>query len=672
MAADREAAAVKDGEGLRLEDGHLGQRWFYVEGAEVWLFTENETNLAVLYGIENKQPFVKDAFHAYVVDGDARAVNPAQEGTKSAALLEVTLQSREERVFRFRLCDQKKVRPFVDVDAILADRLAEHDAFYEACMPANLGEGEQRVYQQSLGGLLWTKQFYFFDIDRWLRGDPAYPPPPTERKKGRNREWNHLYNSEVLSMPDKWEYPWYAAWDLAFHTIPMALVDPEYAKQQLSLLLREWYMHPNGQLPAYEWSFGDVNPPVHAWAALRVYQIERRETGRVDRAFLEGVFHKLLLNFTWWVNRKDAAGNNVFQGGFLGLDNIGVFDRSNAPIPAGGTLEQADGTSWMAMYCLNLLAIALELARENPSYQDVANKFFEHFLLIAHAMKTVDGEGIGGLALWDETDGFFYDVLHMSSGDSQSMRVRSMVGLIPLFAVETFDPAIEERFPEFIKRVRWFVENRPELTDRVVPLDQRGEETGRGLLSILDRPRLVRVLSRMLDEKEFFSPYGIRSLSRAHAEHPYVMELGEARYHIEYEPGESSSGLFGGNSNWRGPVWFPVNYLIIESLQKFHHFYGDDLKVECPTGSGRMMNLWEVASEISHRLTRLFVPDEHGIRPADRGMARAADPHFKNHLQFYEYFHGDDGRGLGASHQTGWTALVAKLLQQSPKWERDR
>ena len=368
------------------------------------------------------------------------------------------------------------------------------------------------------------------------------------------------------------------------------------------------------------------------------------------------------------MNRKDAAGNNVFQGGFLGLDNIGVFDRSNEPLPAGGTLEQADGTSWMAMYCLNLLAIALELARENPSYQDVANKFFEHFLLIAHAMKNVEGEGVGGIALWDEADGFFYDVLHLAGGESEPMRVRSMVGLIPLFAVETFEPTLEERFPEFVKRVRWFVENRPELTDQVVPLDQRGRETGRGLLSILDRDRLKRVLARMLDENEFLSPYGIRSLSRAHREHPYVMELGGAVHRIDYEPGESSSGMFGGNSNWRGPVWFPVNFLIIESLQKFHHFYGDELMVECPTGSGQMMNLWDVASEISHRLTRLFVPDEHGIRPADRGMARAGDPYFEDHLQFYEYFHGDDGRGLGASHQTGWTALVAKLLQQSPKW----
>ncbi len=661
---------AKDGDGVRLEEPHLGNRWFYAEGAEEWLFTENETNLAVMYKMANTIAHVKDAFHEYVVDGNATAVSPKGEGTKCAAVYRLKLGAHEERTIRLRLCDEKKTRPFAEVDAIVQARLAEHDEFYGACMPANLTAGERSVYQQSLAGLLWTKQFYFFDIDRWLRGDPAYPPPPPGRKRGRNHEWTHLYNSEILSMPDKWEYPWYAAWDLAFHCIPMALIDPDYAKQQLSLLLREWYMHPNGQLPAYEWSFGDVNPPVHAWAALRVYQIERRETGHADRAFLEGVFHKLLLNFTWWVNRKDAAGNNVFQGGFLGLDNIGVFDRSNEPLPAGGTLEQADGTSWMAMYCLNLLAIALELSRENPSYQDVANKFFEHFLLIAHAMKNVDGEGVGGIALWDEADGFFYDVLHLAGGESEPMRVRSMVGLIPLFAVETFEPSLEERFPEFVKRVRWFVENRPELTDQVVPLDQRGSETGRGLLSILDRDRLKRVLSRMLDENEFLSPYGIRSLSRAHREHPYVMELGGAVHRIDYEPGESPSGMFGGNSNWRGPVWFPVNFLIIESLQKFHHFYGDDLKVECPTGSGKMMNLWDVASEISHRLTRLFVPDEHGIRPADRGMARAGDPHFKNHLHFYEYFHGDDGRGLGASHQTGWTALVAKLLQQSPKWAR--
>jgi hypothetical protein len=528
-----------------------------------------------------------------------------------------------------------------------------------------LNQDERRVYRQAMAGLLWSKQYYAYDLDRWLRGDPVSPPPPKERKRGRNREWTHLYNSEVLSMPDKWEYPWYAAWDLAFHCIPMALVDPELAKNQLLLMVREWYMHPNGQLPAYEWNFSDVNPPVHAWAALRVYQIDRAQTGKGDRVFLESVFHKLILNFTWWVNRKDAAGNNVFQGGFLGLDNIGVFDRSNA-LPEGGMLEQADATSWMGMYCLNLLQIALELAKENESYQDVANKFFEHFLLIAHAMKNT---GDDGFCLWDEQDGFFYDVLHLPGGASVPMKVRSMVGLIPIFAVETFEPWVVEKYPAFVKRVRWFLANRPEFTEKVVPIDQRLGAGGRRIMSILDRDKLARILARMLDEDEFLSPYGVRSLSRAHKAQPYELEFGGARHTVGYEPGESSTGLFGGNSNWRGPVWFPVNYLLIESLQKFHHFYGDELRVECPTGSGNFMNLWEVASELSRRLVSVFLRGQDGRRPAHGHVERLqTDPNFSDHVLFYEYFHGDHGAGLGASHQTGWTSLVAKLLQQSPLW----
>jgi hypothetical protein len=482
------------------------------------------------------------------------------------------------------------------------------------------------------------------------------PPPPPERRKGRNREWRHLFNSEVLSMPDKWEYPWYAAWDLAFHCVPLALVDTEFAKQQLSLLLREWYMHPNGQLPAYEWAFGDVNPPVHAWAALRVYQIDRRATGKADRDFLEGVFLKLMLNFTWWVNRKDTAGNNVFEGGFLGLDNIGVFDRSNA-LPRGGQLEQADATSWMGMYCLNLLAIALELAVDSPSYQDVANKFFEHFLLISNAMTNTADDG---LCMWDEQDGFFYDVLHLSGRGHVPMRVRSMVGLIPIFAVETIEEAALERFPAFVKRARWFISNRPELAGRMDAIEVGTGE--RRLLSILDRDRLARVLSRVLDETEFLSPHGVRALSRVHMQEPYEIELDGQRNRVDYEPGESSTGLFGGNSNWRGPVWFPVNYLMIEALQKYHHYYGDGFRIECPTGSGTYLNLWEVASELSRRLVATFLPGPDGKRPAE------PDARFPELVTFYEYFHGEDGTGLGATHQTGWTALVAKLIQQSPKW----
>ncbi len=650
---------------IELGQGHLGLRWLYVEGAPELLFTENETNAKLLYDAENDSPFTKDAFHRYVVRGEKGAVNPAHVGTKAAARFRMKLEPGASRVIKLRLTDVASADPFADFDGVRHARVVEANELYAAIIPPELGHDERRVYRQAIAGLLWTKQFYCFDVDRWLRGDARYPPPPAGRTRGRNREWRHLYNSEVLSMPDKWEYPWYAAWDLAFHCIPMALIDPEYAKQQLELLLREWYMHPNGQLPAYEWSFSDVNPPVHAWAALRVYQIDRRTTGRADRAFLESVFHKLMLNFTWWVNRKDAAGNNVFEGGFLGLDNIGVFDRSNA-LPAGGTLEQADATSWMGMYCLNLLAIALELARENESYLDVANKFFEHFLYIAHAMNDVGSEGI---TLWDEVDGFYYDVLHLPDGSSMPMRLRSMVGIIPLFAVATIDESTLKRFPAFERRMRWFVNNRPDFAEHLaVSLDDRGTAERR-LLSLLDKTRLRRVLKRLLDEKEFLSPHGVRSLSAAHRDQPYDALIGGVRHSVSYEPGESSSGIFGGNSNWRGPIWFPVNYLLIESLQKFYHYYGDDFVVECPTGSGVKMNLWEVASELSRRLASLYVIGPDGTRPAhgpDERLQR--DPHFRDHITFYEYFNGDDGSGLGASHQTGWTALVAKLLDQSPQW----
>ncbi len=498
-------------------------------------------------------------------------------------------------------------------------------------------------------------------MKRWLEGDPAGPPPPAERQGGRNREWTHLYNEDIISMPDKWEYPWYAAWDLAFHTIPLALVDPDFAKAQLILFLREWYMHPNGQLPAYEWAFGDVNPPVHAWAAWRVYKIDKRRSGKADRAFLERVFHKLLLNFNWWVNRKDAEGRNVFQGGFLGLDNIGVFDRS-APLPTGGHIEQSDGTSWMGMYCLNMLAIALELARDNPAYEDVASKFFEHFVYIAHAMHDRGGEGI---ALWDEEDGFYYDVLHVPGSKPFPMRIRSLVGLIPLLAVETLEPDIVDKLHGFRRRMQWFIDNRPEFREHVETQERRGSGPRR-LLSIVTREQLPRVLRFMLDEGEFLSPHGIRAVSQVHRDHPYVIRVNGMEHRVDYEPAESSTGLFGGNSNWRGPVWFPINYLLIESLQKFHHFYGDGMKVECSTGSGSLADLWEVAGELSRRLTRLFVRGTDGRRPVHGGAAKfQADPHWRDLVLFYEYFHGDNGAGIGASHQTGWSGLVAKLLQQS-------
>ncbi len=647
------------------EQDHLGRRFLYAEGEGDVLFTENETNTEALYGSKNRTPHVKDAFHRFVVNGEAGAVNRREEGTKCAFHHKLRLAHGATEVIRLRFVDEARDDAFADFDEVMDQRKSECDAFWEATMPDALDADQKLVYRQAAAGLLWSKQFYFFDIHRWLKGDEAMPPPPPERRTdSKNAEWTHLYNSEVLSMPDKWEYPWYAAWDLAFHCVPMALFDAEYAKQQLLLLVREWYMHPNGQLPAYEWAFGDVNPPVHAWAALRVYHIERRQTGRADRAFLETVFHKLMLNFTWWVNRKDAAGKNVFQGGFLGLDNIGVFDRSMA-LPGGFTLEQADATSWMGMYCLNLLEMALELSKENPTYEDVANKFFEHFLLIARAAN-LGNEGVPGL--WDDEDGFYYDTLYSPTAGHIPLKVRSMVGLIPLFAVSTLDAGAFERFPEFGRRVKWFLANRPELNEGIASIHDKGASSRR-LLAILDRRRLVRVLGRMLDETEFLSPHGVRGISRAHKDAPFVFRADGQTHRVDYEPAESQTGMFGGNSNWRGPVWFPVNFLLIESLQKYHYFYGDSLRVECPRGSGRWMSLWEVAAELSRRLTGLFLRGPDGRRPAHGDVARLqTDPHFRDHVLFYEYFHGDTGAGLGASHQTGWTALVAKLLDQSPLW----
>jgi Mannosylglycerate hydrolase MGH1-like glycoside hydrolase domain len=545
-----------------------------------------------------------------------------------------------------------------EFENLFASRRAEADEFYRALVP-DVGRDEKTIIRQALGGLLWSKQFYHYEVSRWLKGDPAGPEPPGERLNGRNHEWRHLYNSDVISMPDKWEYPWYAAWDLAFHCVALALVDPDFAKEQLVLMTREWYMHPNGQLPAYEWALSDVNPPVHAWAAWRVYKVETKRRGKADRKFLERIFQKLLLNFTWWVNRKDTEGRNVFQGGFLGLDNIGVFDRSK-PLPLGGYIEQSDATSWMGMYCLNMLAIALELARENPAYEDVASKFFEHFVYICRAMNDIGGEGI---ELWDAKDGFYYDVLQLPDGRALPLKVRSMVGLIPLFGVETLDPEMVEHLPGFKRRMQWFIENRPELNDS---FETEATEHGpRRFLSLVSRRRLGRVLRYMLDENEFLSPYGIRALSRYHRDHPYTLKADAMEYRVDYEPAESSTGLFGGNSNWRGPIWFPVNFLLIESLQKFHFFLGDHYKVECPTGSGRMLDLWEVAGEISQRLTRIFLRNKDGRRPVFGGTEKfQTDPYWRDLILFHEYFHGDNGAGIGASHQTGWTALIAKLIQQ--------
>jgi Mannosylglycerate hydrolase MGH1-like glycoside hydrolase domain len=655
---------IKSGGLLCIEASHstLGKRCLSCEGPTAFLFTENETNQERLFGVKNSSPYVKDGINDYVVHGRKEAVNPDQTGTKAAVHYVLKCAPGKTKTVRLRLTDSKILtEPFgASFEGIFRDRKGEADEFYSRITPKELTEDVRSVQRQAFAGMLWNKQFYHYVIEEWLNGDPAGPIPPAERRLGRNHDWIHLYNDDILSMPDKWEYPWFAAWDLAFHLIPFAMIDPDFAKQQLVLLTREWYMHPNGQIPAYEWAFGDVNPPVHAWAAWRIYKIEKRMFGRADRLFLERVFQKLLLNFTWWVNREDAEGNNVFQGGFLGLDNIGVFDRS-ARLPTGGHIEQSDGTSWMGMYCLNMLAIAMELAKENPSYEDIASKFFEHFLYIADAMNHIGGEKA---ELWDEEDGFYYDVLHLPDDRHLRLKVRSLVGLIPLFAIETLEPEALDALPGFKRRLEWFIRNRRDLARNVACMETQGIGHRR-LLSIVGREKLKQILSKMLDEKEFFGPYGIRSVSRFHADHPYILELDGERHRVDYEPAESSSGLFGGNSNWRGPVWFPVNFLLIESLQKFHYYLGDDFKVECPTGSGNAMTLWEVAAELSHRLMKIFFKDSSGRRPVHGGTEKfQTDPHWRDLILFPEYFHGDNGAGIGASHQTGWTGLVAKLIQQ--------
>jgi Glycosyl hydrolase family 63 C-terminal domain len=639
----------------------LGKYWLACQGSPQLLFTENESNAQRLWGVPNSTPYVKDGINDAVVYGVEGAVNPNGVGTKASAHYTLVVAPGATETILLRLSAVQHDEPFAGAEELFEMRQAEADRFYMRCGAKNLGDDARMVQRQAFAGLLWSKQFYYYDVDMWLNGDPAGPPPPAPHKSGRNAEWKHLNNADIISMPDTWEYPWYAAWDLAFHCIPLALIDPDFAKKQLILLLREWYMHPNGQLPAYEWAFSDVNPPVHAWAAWRVYKIEKRTTGRADRDFLERVFHKLMLNFTWWVNRKDSEGHNVFQGGFLGLDNIGVFDRSS-PLPTGGHLEQSDGTAWMGMYCLNMLAIALELARENRAYEDVATKFFEHFLYIANALNNIGDEGI---SLWDEEDEFFYDVLHMPDGSHVPLRVRSLVGFIPLLAVETIEPDLLDALPEFKVRLEWFLEHRPQLASLVSRWQEPGMEERR-LLALVRGHRMKRLLKRMLDPEEFLSDYGIRAISKYHAEHPYVYSTHGMEYAVMYDPGESSTGLFGGNSNWRGPIWFPINFLLIETLQKFHHYYGDDFLVECPTGSGKKRTLWEVADELSCRLTHIFLRGEDGRRPVfGTNETLQNNPHWRDYLMFYEYFHGDTGRGVGASHQTGWTAVVAKLLEQT-------
>ncbi|HEY5299824.1 MAG TPA: glucosidase [Acetobacteraceae bacterium] len=623
-----------------------------------WLFCENETNTRRLYGTDTPGHF-KDAINDAVVHGAHDAVNTLREGTKCAAHFVLSLPPGGSAVLRLRFARTDAAVGFGDFDAIFAQRQAEADEFYAVLQRGITDADARAVQRQALAGMLWSKQWYHLNVREWLAGDPAQPAPPASRLHGRNSDWEHLNNADIISMPDTWEYPWYAAWDLAFHTVTLALIDPDFAKSQLVLLMREWYMQPDGQFPAYEWAFGDVNPPVQAWAALRVYRMDQALTGHADRAFLERVFHKLMLNFTWWVNRKDEQGRNIFQGGFLGLDNIGIFDRSK-PLPTGGFINQSDGTAWMAMYTLNLLRMALELAKDDPVYEDIASKFFEHFLYIAAAMTNMGGDGIG---LWDEQDQFFYDVLNLPDGSKVPLRVRSLVGLIPLCAVEVLDGEILARFPEFMKRARWMMTHRQDLASLVSHYDQPGKGD-RFLLALLRGHRMKALLSRMLDETEFLSEHGVRAVSRYHLAHPYVLEYGGQSFSIGYVPGESNTNVFGGNSNWRGPVWMPINFLLVESLYEFQRYYGDDFRIECPTGSGRFLSLTETAAELSRRLAGLFLRGADGRRPVLGEDKRLQDdPRFRDHIPFHEYFHGDTGRGLGASHQTGWTGLVALLLQ---------
>ena len=641
-------------------DPRIGEYWLWFEGSPALLFTDNDTNTERLDNLPTNSRHYKDAFHEHIIGGRKEAVNPAATGTKSCGWYQLALGPGKSQTVRLRLSRSPAPDdPLSGFDAVFSTRQAEADEFYASLAPETLSADARNVQRQAFAGLLWSKQFYHYVVEQWLDGDPAYPSPPESRKQGRNRKWPHLYNADIISMPDKWEYPWYAAWDLAFHTIPLALVDSDFAKRQLSLFLREWYMHPSGQLPAYEWALDDVNPPVHAWACWRVYTIDRRLHGKGDLAFLESAFHKLLLNFTWWVNREDSEGNNIFGGGFLGLDNIGVFDRSK-PLPGGGVIEQSDGTSWMAMFCLSMLRIALELAENDPVYEDISSKFFEHFLYIAHAMNQV-----GNGALWDEEQGFFFDVVKLPGGQSLPVEVRSVVGLIPLFAVDTLNPRYLEKVPGFRKRMQWFIQNRPDLCGNLASMTAKGQQH-RLLLSLLPEDRLRRVLGLLLDENEFLSPHGIRSLSRRHREQPFRLQLDGSSYAVNYEPGESETFLFGGNSNWRGPVWFPLNYLLIESLQRYEFYFGDNFQVEFPTGSGHNLNLAQVAAEISRRLVRIFLRRPDGNRPVFGGVNRfQQDPNFRDYIPFHEYFHGDTASGLGASHQTGWTALVAKLIAQS-------
>jgi len=642
----------------------LGDLFLYCEGAASLLFTENETNTMRLVGVPNRTPYVKDGIDNYIVHGRRDAVNSEKMGTKASAHYSITVGAGESKIVRLRLSDTAPAPlpgadgrdgPFgAGFDSVMESRRQEADEFYASVIPSSLDADAANVMRQALAGMLWSKQFYYYDVDKWLEEHGADPFNP-RRHAPRNDHWHHMFNADIVSMPDKWEYPWYAAWDLAFHVLALTLVDEDFGKRQLELMVQESYLHPSGQLPAYEWNFGDVNPPVHAWSTIFTYRLQQAH-GRADIDWLERAFHKLILNFTWWVNRKDRFGSNVFEGGFLGLDNIGVFDRS-APLPTGGYLEQADGTAWMALFCQNMLEIAVQLALIKPAYVDLCVKFVEHFLWIATSMMRV-GHDIG---MWDEEDGFFYDVLRLPDGRSQRLKVRSMVGLLPLCAATVFEGELLEKIPETRHRMRRFLEARTELRAFIHDPVKQGQ-AGRRLGAILNEANLRRVLAKMLDENEFLSPYGIRSLSRYHAEHPYVLSVGGQEYRVDYQPAESNSGMFGGNSNWRGPIWMPVNGLIIRALLQYYAFYGDNFRVECPTGSGRQMTLYQVAEELSRRLGSIFLRDKSGRRPVYGGTQKFQDPHWRDLLLFYEYFHGDNGAGLGASHQTGWTGIIARLM----------
>jgi hypothetical protein len=644
-----------------VEDASLDPYVVYGDTPQEILFTNNETNMKKVFGKENKSKYVKDGFHEYIVSGKKEAVNPAGVGTKAAFHYILEIEPKASKRVRLRLTTkQEEKNPLAEAEHIYQARVAEADEFYRERIVSHLAEDHQIIERQALSGMLWSKQFYLYPVEQWLTGEKLLCGEHFERRNPRNKDWIHLYNEDILSMPDKWEYPWFAAWDLAFHTIPLCRVDPEFAKKQLKVITREWLMHPNGQLPAYEWNFGDVNPPVQAWACWRVYKIDKKENGKADSYFLESVFQKLLLNFTWWVNREDAEGRNIFKGGFLGLDNISVFNRSEQ-LPAGGELYQSDATSWMGMFAINMLTIAVELSKTNPAYEDMASKFNQHFL---HISRAINEEGGAKPALWNEQEGFYYDILMLPDGSSRQLKVKSLVGLIPLLAVTTLEVEDLQRMKGFSKRLHWFMNHRQDLCSNIASLKVPGVN-GRYLLSIVNPDKLKKILKVMLDEKEFLSPYGIRSLAKSHGEKPFILEVGGGHYGVDYEPGESTNKLFGGNSNWRGPVWMPMNILLIEALQKFHHYLGDDFKIECPTGSGVWMNLWEVGQEIGRRLLSIFSEDAQGNRAVFTGKEKfQKDPYFKDYLFFHEYYHGETGEGLGASHQTGWSGLIAKIIHQ--------